>query len=132
MRGLVTCIANLALGLVEHLILAALQALPALRAYSLTGLLLLDIRQSLITPLDNGFHTTSADKEHLRAVSRGNQGVHAQVHSNSRQLWVGSIRHFADEAHDTKRQSHFHQTAWQRDRLWQGNPQRATRAVRQD
>ena len=81
MRGLVRGLPDLALRFVEHLLLTALQALPAERAFALAGLGLLDIRQRLVAPLQNGFHPTPTDQKDLHAIRGGKQGVHPQVHA---------------------------------------------------
>src|SRR5262249_24652474 len=109
-RGLMGRIAYLAFGRAEQLILAPLQALPAPRAFGLGCLRLLDIRQGLVAPLDDGFHSATTDEENLRAVGSSEHGIHAQIHTDDRLLGAGDVWHFTDQAHDSKRQPELHQS----------------------
>jgi len=98
-RRLVRGIAYLALGPVEHLILAPLQPLPAARAFALLGLCLLDACQRLVAPLDDRFYPTPAYQKNRGAIGGGNEGIHSQVHADNSLLQARHVGYLTDEAH---------------------------------
>src|SRR5262249_20570045 len=81
MRSLARGVSHLAFRFAKELLLAALQAFPAPRAPRLACVSLRDLRQGPAPPLDDGLHLPPAHQQHLRAVSGGKQGIHAQVHT---------------------------------------------------
>jgi len=97
------------LGLAEHTVLAALQALPP--QASLCDVLdwrLLEARQCLVAPLMPAFHAASAHQEDRAAVGGSDQRIYAQVYADDGLLWAGGFGYLADEAHRAIGEAHLH------------------------
>src|SRR5260221_12405442 len=103
MGGLVRGIPHLALGLVENVILAALQPFPAPRILGLARLRLLEARQGLVAPLDDRFDAAPAHQEHPHAIRGGKQRVYPQVHANNGLLSARRVLTCQDTTHGPQR-----------------------------
>src|SRR5258706_4748819 len=130
--GLMRGVPYLTLRLVEHLILAALQPLPAQRAIGLCGLGLLEAGQCLVTPLDDGLDAAPTHEKHLGAIGCSNERVHTQVHADDSLLGMRRVGHLTGEAHNTERQPHLHQAPRQCHAFRQPDAQRPAGALGQD
>jgi hypothetical protein len=128
-RRLVAQIADTSLRLIQHPVFATSQPFVAARAFGLARLRVLDSGKLLVALLDGRLGGASTDEDGLLAVGGGDQGIHAQVHSDHARLGSFVVQRFADEAHDPIGEPHFHEPAWH---VRQSNMRRSALSVRQD